>query len=95
MNPHGFPHTPLKRARIPIPPRRHKVFLVIQLSNLLDVFAAEMFHFVSHPSQKTILNRFFRQSATSTQGINFSTKIYYHKHIFCKRFADEGTRLEL
>ena len=23
LNPHGFPHTPLKRARIPIPSRRH------------------------------------------------------------------------
>ena len=28
LNPHGFPHTPLKRARIPIPPRRHQYSLV-------------------------------------------------------------------
>ena len=54
LNPHGFPHTPLKRARIPIPPRRHRYF--------------------------------------SYSIVKFSTKIYYHKHIFCKRFADEGTR---
>ena len=26
LNPHGLLHTPLKRARIPIPPLRHKLF---------------------------------------------------------------------
>ena len=29
MNPQGFLHTPLKRARIPIPPHRHKRFYSI------------------------------------------------------------------
>ena len=28
LNPHGFPHTPLKRARIPIPSRRHISIIV-------------------------------------------------------------------
>lgn len=53
-----------------------QVFLVIQLSNFLGVFVAEMLHFASHPSQKTILNRFFRQSATSAK---FIVVFYYHK----------------
>ena len=26
LNPHRLPHTPLKRARIPIPPLRHRIF---------------------------------------------------------------------
>ena len=26
-NPHGLPHTPLKRARLPVPPLRHEVSL--------------------------------------------------------------------
>ena len=36
------------------------------------------------PSRKTILNRFSRQSATSTSLFNFQQKLYYHKHNFCK-----------
>ena len=36
MNPQGFLHTPLKRARIPIPPLRH--IKIIQLSR---IFVAE------------------------------------------------------
>ena len=30
MNPHGFLHTPLKRARIPIPPLRHIFYLIVK-----------------------------------------------------------------
>ena len=100
LNPHGFPHTPLKRARIPIPPRRH-IYLIFNYRVYL-------------PSRKTIFNRFSRQSATSTyifnfqlpripplsqkrysivfvrqsatltSIFNFQQKLYYHKHNFCK-----------
>lgn len=28
MNPHGMYHTPLKRARLPIPPPRHVLFSI-------------------------------------------------------------------
>ena len=70
LNPHGFPHTPLKRARIPIPPRRH----------IYSIFNCRVYL----PSRKTIFNRFSRQSATSTYIFNFQQKLYYHKHNFCK-----------
>ena len=43
LNPHGSPHTPLKRARIPIPPRR------LNFQSLSRI----------PPLSETILNRFF------------------------------------
>ncbi len=43
------------------------------------------------PSRKTILNRFSRQSATSTQYLIFNKTILSQKKFLQKKLADEGS----
>ena len=62
MNPHGFLHTPLKRARIPIPPLRHIILFNFQFCL---VFVAEQ-PLSLLPSPRKIFNLSRRQSATTT-----------------------------
>ena len=73
MNPHGFPHTPLKRARIPIPPRRLILFN-FQLSRTPPL------------SQKRYSIVFVRQSATSTYIYVFNKNYIITNIIFVKLF---------
>ena len=62
LNPHGFLHTPLKRARIPIPPLRH-----IFLFNFQSLFCLRGGAIASLlPSPRKIINLSRRQSATTT-----------------------------
>ena len=51
LNPQGFLHTPLKRARIPIPPHRH--ISIIQFSTIKVGFTWRNGFRSSNPSRKT------------------------------------------
>lgn len=66
-NPQGVNHMNLNHARLPIPPlRQEKVFnFQCCILSTWRKYSPELI-----PSQKTIFNRFFRQSATSTGKIH-------------------------
>ena len=64
MNPHGFLHTPLKRARLPF--RHTDICFAIQLSYFTSHLWRMYSTFSFVPSRKKIFNLFARQSATPT-----------------------------
>ncbi len=75
LNPHGSLHTPLKRARLPF---RH--YDTIKKSIQFSSFILTLKRFLHvYPSHETILNRFVRQSATTTQLKNlFNFQLHHY-----------------
>ena len=85
-NPQGITHMNLNHARLPISPLRHFVTLYTLVNYTLKSLWRKCTSLRSVPSRKTILNRFSRQSATSTLCYTLYTCQLYTKIVVAKMY---------